>query len=95
MIEYLNDELKEVSDYLDGTTKIQKKKNIYIALAGGRGCGKSRLAALVGLWGLAYFSKIRCVVTISANTLDQIKRSTWVAMEEMHSKTLFKLLCKI
>ena len=69
-------------------------ENIYIAVAGCRGSGKSRLLALIGFWTLAMFHMKQCVVTISANTEQQIEKSVWLGYTQLFSDLNLRILIK-
>lgn len=69
-------------------------KNIYISVAGCRGSGKSRLLAFIGLWALSVFSNYQTVVTISANTENQIEKSVWLAYEQLYNDLPFRIFLK-
>lgn len=65
-------------------------KNIFIAVAGGRGCGKSVLLAIIGMWALSVFTQ-QTIVTVSANTESQIERSVWLAYEYLFNNLRLSL----
>lgn len=66
-------------------------KNIFIALAGARGCGKSRIAAFIALWVLSCTHTKNTTVTISANTESQIDTSIWIAFTNLFQEMRFDL----
>lgn len=68
-----------------------KHKNIFIALAGARGCGKSRIAAFIALWILSCTHNKNTTITISANTESQIETSIWIAFTNMFKEMRFDL----
>lgn len=70
-------------------TRDFQSKNILLALAGARGCGKSQIAAYIALWALASTHHKNTMVTISANTQSQIATSIWLAFGRIFRELRF------
>lgn len=83
---------KEVCNYIADELKTESKnKNILIAIAGARGCGKSRLAAFLALWILSVMQKKHVTVTFSANTESQIEKTLGLACNQLFSMLPFEI----
>lgn len=78
---HLNSKLEEQHEH----------QNIFLALAGARGCGKSQIAAYIALWALSVTHQKNAMVTISANTQSQIATSIWLAFTRMFRELRFDI----
>lgn len=83
--EYLTNELKDCG----------KNKNIFIAIAGGRGCGKTTLASFLASWWVACHKKNNTGVRLFANTEEQTKKVLFGTCQRIFDKLDLNFLLEI